>query len=189
MGGGGNDCGATAGWNYWVGGWCCIKLDPVLTEDSWIPALSGVFRAVGKRTPCCSYLRQRWWSSSSYTSELILYSTSKTWSLGPGQSSMTLLVLVATCFGVLEYWTIGVLAKRKPTFNLNFSFHYSITPPLHHSSRLPQIGKSMGAPSGGSAKPGPLGLDSSFAPEPFKHFFEFFMLSHFVKMAERYKSI
>jgi hypothetical protein len=45
---------------------------------------------------------------------------------------------------------------------LHWSFHYSITPPLHHSSRLPQVGKSMGAPSGGSAKPGPLGPDSLF---------------------------
>ncbi|MGD8694417.1 MAG: hypothetical protein PVI74_11240, partial [Syntrophobacterales bacterium] len=34
------------------------------------------------------------------------------------------------------------------------------TPPLHHSSRLPQGGKTMEAPSGGSAKPGPLGPDS-----------------------------
>jgi hypothetical protein len=31
---------------------------------------------------------------------------------------------------------------------LNWSFHYSITPPLHHSSRLPQGGKRMEAPSG-----------------------------------------
>jgi hypothetical protein len=64
---------------------------------------------------------------------------------------------------VLEYWSIGVLEcwqKRKPECSLNWSFHYSITPPLHHSSRLPQGGKSMEAPSGGSAKPGPLGPDS-----------------------------
>ena len=87
-------------------------------------------------------------------------STSKTWSLGAGQSSMALPVQMASYFGVLEYWSIGVLAKRKPTFNLNWSFHYSITPPLHHSSRLPQGGKSMGAPSGGSAKPASLDPDS-----------------------------
>jgi hypothetical protein len=75
---------------------------------------------------------------------------------------MALPVHVATCFGVLEYWRIGVLAKRKLTFTLNWSFYYSITPPLHHSSRLPQVGKSMGAPSGGSAKPDPLGPDPLF---------------------------
>ena len=66
----------------------------------------------------------------------------------------------ASSLGVLEYWSIGVLAKRKLTFDLNWSFHYSTTPPLHHSRRLPQVGKSMGAPSGGSPKPGPLGPDS-----------------------------
>jgi hypothetical protein len=41
---------------------------------------------------------------------------------------MPLPVQVATCFGVLEYWSIGVLAKRKPEFSLHWSFHYSITP-------------------------------------------------------------
>jgi hypothetical protein len=41
------------------------------------------------------------------------YSTSKTWSLGPGQSSMALPVQVATCLEVLEYWSIGVMAKTK----------------------------------------------------------------------------
>jgi hypothetical protein len=34
------------------------------------------------------------------------YSTSKTWSLGPGQSSMALPVQVRA---LLEYWSIGVL--------------------------------------------------------------------------------
>jgi hypothetical protein len=37
---------------------------------------------------------------------------------------------------------------------LNWFLHYSITPPLHHSSGLAQGGKSMEAPSGGSSKPG-----------------------------------
>ena len=59
---------------------------------------------------------------------------------------------------MLEYWSVG--KSEIPNFNLNWSFHYSITPPLHHSSRLPQGGKSMEAPSRGSAKPGPLGPDS-----------------------------
>jgi len=31
---------------------------------------------------------------------------------------------------------------------------------LYHSSKLPQGGKSMEAPSGGGAKPGPLNPDS-----------------------------
>ena len=85
-----------------------------------------------------------------------LYSTRKTWFLRPGRSSMVLPIQVRA---VLEYWSIGVLAKTKAHNKLNWSFHYSITPPLHHSSRLPQGGKSMGGPSGGSAKPGPLGPD------------------------------
>jgi len=40
---------------------------------------------------------------------------------------------------VWEYWNTGVLEcwkKTNPKFNLNLSFHYSITPPLHHSSIL-----------------------------------------------------
>ncbi len=62
----------------------------------------------------------------------------------------------------LEPWSTGVLEcwqKRKPEFYLNWSSHYSITPQLHHSSRLPQGGKSVEARSGGSPKPGPLGPD------------------------------
>jgi hypothetical protein len=57
-----------------------------------------------------------------------LYSTLKTWSLGPGQSSMALPVQVQT---ILEYWSFGVLEswqKRKPEFSLHYFFHYSITP-------------------------------------------------------------
>jgi hypothetical protein len=38
-----------------------------------------------------------------------------------------------------------------------------ITPPLHHSSRLPQRGKRILAPSGGSPKPGPLRPDFLFS--------------------------
>ena len=56
-----------------------------------------------------------------------------------GRSSMTFPVKIASCFGVLEYWSVG--KSESPNFNLNESFHYSITPPLHHSSRLPQVGK------------------------------------------------
>jgi hypothetical protein len=73
---------------------------------------------------------------------------------------MALSVQVRT---VLEYWSIGVLEcwqKPKPEFSLHCFFHYSITLPLHHSSRLPLGGKTMEVPSGGSAKPGPLGPDS-----------------------------
>jgi len=55
----------------------------------------------------------------------------------------------------LECWK-----NESPNFNLNESFHYSITPPLHHSSRLPQGGKTIEAPSGGSPKQGPLDPDS-----------------------------
>jgi hypothetical protein len=71
---------------------------------------------------------------------------------------MALPVKIASCLGVLEYWSVG--KSESPNFNLNESFHYSITPPLHHSSRLPQGGKTIETPSGGSPKPGSLGLDS-----------------------------
>jgi hypothetical protein len=47
---------------------------------------------------------------------------------------------------VLEYWSVG--KSKSPNFNLNWFFHYSITPPLHHSSRLPKGGKTIEAPSG-----------------------------------------
>ena len=63
----------------------------------------------------------------------------------------------------MEYWSTGVLEcwqKQKPEFSLNCFFHYSITPPLHYSSRLPQGGKIIEAPSGGSPKPFLLGPDS-----------------------------
>ena len=43
----------------------------------------------------------------------MVYSTLKTWSLGPGQSPVALPIKIASCFGVLEYWSIGVLAKAK----------------------------------------------------------------------------
>ena len=48
--------------------------------------------------------------------------------------------------GVLEYWSVG--KSEGQNFNLNWFFHYSITPPLHHSSRLPQGGKTIKAPRG-----------------------------------------
>ena len=52
----------------------------------------------------------------------------------------------ASSFGVLEYWSTGVLEcweERKSRFKLNWSFHYSITPPLQHSSRLTHGGKTI----------------------------------------------
>jgi hypothetical protein len=60
---------------------------------------------------------------------------------------MALPVKIASCFGVLEYWSTGVLEcwqKRKPSFQLELVFF--ITPLLHHSRRLPQGGKSIEAP-------------------------------------------
>ena len=76
----------------------------------------------------------------------IIYLTSKTWDSRPGERCMALQVKIASFFGVLEYWSVG--KSKSPYFNLNLSFHYSITPQLHHSSRLPQGGKSMEVPSG-----------------------------------------
>jgi hypothetical protein len=66
----------------------------------------------------------------------------------------------ASSLGVLEYWSIGVLAKRKLTFDLNWSLsllHYSTTPSLQQT---PASWKEYGSPSGGGPKPGPLGPDS-----------------------------
>ena len=45
---------------------------------------------------------------------------------------------------VLEYWSAG--KSEGQNFNLNWFFHYSITPPLHHSRRLPQKGKEYSSP-------------------------------------------
>ena len=59
------------------------------------------------------------------------------------------------------FWSTGVLEcwkKQKPEFILSESFHYSITPSLHHSSRLPQEGKDHSKPLRGHPKP------SSFGP-------------------------
>jgi hypothetical protein len=39
----------------------------------------------------------------------------------------------ASSLGVLDYWSIRVLAKRKLTFDLNWSFHYSTTPSLQQT--------------------------------------------------------
>ncbi|MGD8877145.1 MAG: hypothetical protein PVH75_05280, partial [Syntrophobacterales bacterium] len=50
--------------------------------------------------------------------------------------------------GVLECWSAG--KSEGPNCNMNWFFHYSITPLLHHSSRLPQRGMRILAPSGGS---------------------------------------
>ena len=52
----------------------------------------------------------------------------------------------ALLYSVSEYWSIGVLEcwkKRKASFNLNWSFHYSITPPLQQTAAM---GKEYGSP-------------------------------------------
>ena len=65
--------------------------------------------------------------------------------------------------GVLEYWSVG--KSKSYNSNLKGSFHYSITPQLHHSSRLLHGGKSMEEPSGGSPMAGSLGPDSLLGKE------------------------
>jgi hypothetical protein len=56
------------------------------------------------------------------------------------------------------FWSTGVLVKAKAgNFNSDWSFHYFITPPLHHSSRLPQEGKTIEVPPEGSPELGPPG--------------------------------
>jgi len=61
--------GAVVGSNLRQNQLYCTKLDPIFAGASWICNHGGLSRAVGKRTPFCSYLRQRWWSSPSYTCE------------------------------------------------------------------------------------------------------------------------
>jgi len=61
--------------------------------------------------------------------------------------------------GVLEYWSTGVLEcwqKRKPKFYLNWSSHYSITPPLlQTAARLKEYGSTLrGQCKAGSAGSG-----------------------------------
>ena len=59
--------------------------------------------------------------------------------------------------GAMEYWSVG--KSERPNFNLNEFFHYSITPQLHYSRRLPHEGKTSRTSSGAGPKPGPLGPD------------------------------
>jgi hypothetical protein len=50
---------------------------------------------------------------------------------------MALPVKIASGFGVLEYWSIGVLEKRKPEFQLErvlSLLHYSTTPSLQQTA-------------------------------------------------------
>ncbi len=61
--------------------------------------------------------------------------------------------------GALEYWSVG--KSEGQNFNLNCFFHYSTTPPLHHSSRLPQEGKEHSSPLRRLPK------DGSFGPRFF----------------------
>jgi hypothetical protein len=49
----------------------------------------------------------------------------------------------ASSLGVLEYWSVG--KSESPNLTCIGPF---ITPPLHHSSRLPQGGKSVGPAQG-----------------------------------------
>ena len=53
---------------------------------------------------------------------------------------------------VIEYWNLR--------FVCNLVLGICCFAMIHHSSRLPQGGKTIEAPSGGSPKPGPLGPDS-----------------------------
>ena len=66
----------------------------------------------------------------------IIYATSKTWSLRPGQSRRWRDCRY-TCRPVLEYWSIGVLAKAKLEFPLELVLsllHYSTTPSLRQTA-------------------------------------------------------
>ena len=87
---------------------------------------------------------------------------------------------MACCFGVREYWSVGVLEKARARISTWISpYHHSITPPLHYSNRLTHQGKTLKTPSGGSSKPGPSGLDSllltqlSYFSSVFPNFMDF----------------
>ena len=67
---------------------------------------------------------------------------------------MVLAVKIASSFGALEYWGVG--KSKSLSFNLNCSFHYSITPALHYSGRRSHEEKVSEALSVGSSKQGPL---------------------------------
>jgi hypothetical protein len=60
-------------------------------------------------------------------------------------ASIALPVKIASCFGVLEYWIIGVLQKAGRTISTSDSPF--ITPSLHYSSRLSHEGKTSEVPS------------------------------------------
>jgi len=67
---------------------------------------------------------------------------------------------IASYSGVLEYWSVG--ESDSPNISLNEFSHCSITPPLHHSRRPSQGGKSTEAPSEVIPEPGRIGQDSLF---------------------------
>ena len=58
---------------------------------------------------------------------------------------------------VQRFWSTGVLEcweKPEPQDSILKFLHYSITPPLHYSSRLPCTGKTVRAHYGGGSKSG-----------------------------------
>jgi len=66
---------------------------------------------------------------------------------------MALPVKMTYSFGVLEYWSIGVLEKAKTRISTGIShYHYSITPPLHYSSVIPHKGKTLEPTAGVGTK-------------------------------------
>jgi hypothetical protein len=74
---------------------------------------------------------------------------------------MALPVKIASGFGVLEYWSIGVLEKAKA--QISTCIGLLITPLLHHSitpGDCRKRGKTIQAPSGGGPKLSPLGPES-----------------------------
>jgi hypothetical protein len=54
----------------------------------------------------------------------VFYSRSKTWSSGPGQSSMALPVKIANCFGVLDFMKSQAPSTKLQT---NLKFQYQMT--------------------------------------------------------------
>jgi hypothetical protein len=71
---------------------------------------------------------------------------------------------IASCLGVLEYWSVG--KSESPNFNLNWSFHYSITPPLQQTAARGE--RALKPPQGATQSQGlprrSLGEGGSFGP-------------------------
>jgi len=64
---------------------------------------------------------------------------------------MALPLKIVSYLGVLEYWSVEVLEKAKAAISTLSIYHYSITPLLHYSSKVPDEEETLKAKSPGPA--------------------------------------